>query len=241
MTVHRLRAMGCEVVVAGVDPPTVAAVFERWEEAFSLHRSGSELSRANASPAHLLTVSDLFAETLETALAAAAETGGLVDPTFGRLDAVHLCGRILSRPPGLELDLNGVVKALAVDAAASWIAGEGFISAGGDLAVRGPVDVGLPGGGAVRVLAGGLATSGTTTRGRHLIDPATGRPCESRWEQVTVSGSTCLAADVAAKAAFLLGDEGPEWLDDYGLPGRFREAGGHVVCNGHWERSLVCT
>jgi len=241
MTVHRLRAMGCDVVVCGADPATVAAVFERWEDAFSLHRSGSELSRANAAPAQVLAVSELFAETLDIALTAAAETGGLVDPTFGRLDAVRLCGRILCRPPGLQLDLNGVVKALAVDEASSEIVGEGFVSAGGDLAVRGPVDVGLPGGGAVRVVAGGLATSGTTTRGRHLIDTTTGRPCESPWEQVTVSGSTCLAADVAAKAAFLLGDDGPEWLDDRGLPGRFREAGGHVVCNAHWERSLVCT
>jgi FAD:protein FMN transferase len=241
MTVHRLRAMGCELVVAGVEPTTVAAVFERWEDEFSLHRSSSELSRVNAASAQVLTVSQLFAETLETALAVAAETGGLVDPTFGRLAAVHLRGTILSRPPGLELDLNGVVKALAVDEAAAAIVGSGFVSAGGDLAVRGPVDVGLPGGDAVRVLAGGLATSGTTTRGRHLIDPGTGRPCESRWEQVTVSGSTCLAADVAAKAAFLLGDDGPEWLDHRGLPGRFREAGGRVVCNAHWERSLVCT
>jgi len=241
VTVHRLRAMGCEVVVAGADPATVAAVFERWEDAFSLHRSGSELSRVNAAHARVLTVSELFARTLETALAAAAETGGLVDPTLGRLSAVRLSGRILNRPPGLELDLNGIVKALAVDEAASEIVGEGFVSAGGDLAVRGPVDVGLPGSGAVRVLAGGLATSGTTTRGRHLIDPVTGRPCESPWEQVTVSGSTCLAADIAAKAAFLLGDDGPDWLDDRGLPGRFLDAGGHVVCNAHWERSLVCT
>jgi thiamine biosynthesis lipoprotein len=233
--------MGCEVVVAGADPAAVAAVFEQWEDVFSLHRSGSELSRVNATPARLVALSDRFAETLEIALAAATETDGLVDPAFGHRDAVRLAGRIVSRPPGLELDLNGVVKALAVDEAASAIVGEGFVSAGGDLAVRGPVDVGLPGGGAVRVLAGGLATSGTTTRGRHLIDPATGRPCESPWEQVTVSGSTCLAADVAAKAAFLLGHDGPEWLDGRGLPGRFREAGGRVVCNAHWERSLVCT
>ena len=47
----------------------------------------------------------------------------------------------------------------------------------------------------------------------HLIDPRTGTPADSPWEQVTVSGDTCLAADVAAKAAFLLGYDGPDWLD----------------------------
>jgi thiamine biosynthesis lipoprotein len=243
VTVGLLRAMGCEVVVAGGDPDTVAAVFERWEDAFSLFRPTSELSRVNASPAHVLTVSDLFARTVETALAVAAETDGLVDPTLGRgrFNEVKLSGTMLARPAGLALDLNGVVKALAVDEAAARLAGDGFVSAGGDLAVRGAVDVGLPGGGAVRVLAGGLATSGTATRGNHLVDPATGRPSLSPWEQVTVSGSTCLAADVAAKAAFLLGEDGPRWLDDRGLAGRFVSAAGRVVCNAHWQGSLVCT
>ena len=109
------------------------------------------------------------------------------------------------------------------------LSGPGFVSAGGDLATKGEVDVALPGGGAVRLVSGGLATSGRTKRRwlrageeqHHLIDPATGRPSASRWEQVTVCGATCLAADVAAKAAFLLGDDGPDWLDERGLPGRF--------------------
>ena len=83
-------------------------------------------------------------------------------------------GRMLSRPPGLVLDLNGVVKALAVDEAAATLDGPGFVSVGGDLAVRGPVDVALPGGGAVRIVEGGLATSGTATRGRTSWTPRPG-------------------------------------------------------------------
>jgi thiamine biosynthesis lipoprotein ApbE len=62
---------------------------------------------------------------------------------------------------------------------------------------------------------------------------------------VTVSGATCLDADVAAKAAFLLGDEGPDWLDERGLPGRFLSAGDRAVTNRSWRISLestpVCT
>lgn len=227
--------MGCDVAVAGGDPPVVAAVLERWEGAFSLFRSDSELSRVNASPARVMAVSWLFAGTLAIALDVASETDGFVDPTLcGRWPELALSGRIVSRPPGLALDLNGVVKSLAVDEAISTLKGPGFVSVGGDLAARGPVDVALPADGAIRVVAGGLATSGTSSRGAHLVDTATGLPSESRWEQVTASGATCLAADVAAKVGFLLGERGPGWLDERGIPGRFVGLDGEIVENDHW-------
>jgi FAD:protein FMN transferase len=238
--------MGCDVVVAGGDPEKVAAVLERWESAFSLFRSGSELSRVNRSRARVRTVSPLFARALEVALDIAAETDGLVDPTLcGRWPEVVLSGSLLSRPAGLALDLNGVVKSLAVDQASAVLDGPGFVSVGGDLAVRDPVDVALPGGGAIRVVKGGLATSGTASRGQHLVDPATGRPSESCWEQVTASGATCLYADVAAKAGFLLGERGPEWLDMRGMPGRFIGVDGDIVENDAWcsatRTAAACT
>jgi FAD:protein FMN transferase len=233
--VHRFRAMGCDVAVAGAESATAAGVLERWEETFSLFRPESELSCVNASPARVLRVSRLFASTLEIALDVAAETDGLVDPTLcGRWSEVIVSGRVLSRPPGMAFDLNGVVKALAVDEAVAGLEGPGFVSVGGDLAVRGPVDVALPTGGAIRVVSGGLATSGRSTRGAHLIDAATGCPSASAWQQVTASGLTCLAADVAAKAGFLLGDGGPEWLDLRGIPGRFVGLEGEIVENDTW-------
>ena len=174
--------------------------------------------------------------TLSTALDVAAETAGLVDPTLcGRWSEVVVSGKLLSRPPGLALDLNGVAKALAVDEAVAALDGRGFVSVGGDLAVRGPVDVALPAGGAIRVVAGGLATSGTASRGAHLVNPATGLPAEPRWEQVTASGVTCLAADIAAKAGFILGEDGPAWLDERGLAGRFVTHGGGVRCSAAWS------
>ena len=78
----------------------------------------------------------------------------------------------------------------------------------------------------------------------HLIDPRTGRPCDSPWEQVTVCGASCIGADVAAKTAFLLGRTGPLWLDAMGLPGRF-VSGGDVGLNRSWlrsiERPVACT
>jgi FAD:protein FMN transferase len=275
--IHRFPAMGCEVVLSGGDPEAAAVVFARWEGLCGRFLPGSELSRVNASPQAALVVSPLFARALRTALDAAAETAGLVDPTLGaaleaagydrdfsllsddpapagaaaplRLEEVRLDGRIVRRPPGLRLDLNGVVKSLAVDEAASRLSPGGFVSAGGDLAARGPVDVGLPGGGAVRVVRGGLATSGVVSRRwrrggeeqHHLIDPRTGRPADSPWAQVTVSGASCLAADVAAKAAFLLGEDGPDWLDAHGMAGRFVAHDGATVANGAWHREALCT
>jgi thiamine biosynthesis lipoprotein len=227
--------MGCDVAVAGGDATEVAAELERWEAVFSLFRPESELCRVNRAEAQVLAVSPLFASALRAALRVAAETDGLVDPTLcGRWREVVLSGRLLSRPPGLALDLNGVVKALAVDDAAATLDGPGFVSVGGDLAVRGPVDVALPAEGSVRVVSGGLATSGTASRGAHLVDTATGEPSESPWEQVTASGATCLAADVAAKAGFLLGERGPGWLDERGTAGRFVALDGGVLENVAW-------
>jgi thiamine biosynthesis lipoprotein len=269
--------MGCDVVVAGADPQGVSLVFERWESTFSRFRPESELSRINESPSPVLRVNKLFAEVLRIALDVAAVTDGLVEPTLGaaleaagydrdfasivddprpvtaakpsRLGEVALSGSFLRRPPGLALDLNGVVKALAVDDAAEQLAGEGFVSAGGDLAVRGAVDVGLPGGDAVRVVEGGLATSGVGSRRwggargaqQKKIETGNPPPPHKPWELVTVSGASCLDADVAAKAAYLLGDDGPGWLEDRGLAGRFIEHGGGIVRTRDWDRALACT
>jgi thiamine biosynthesis lipoprotein len=265
--------MGCEVVLAGGDPSVVAAVLERWEATFSGFRPESELSRLNESREPAVVVSPLFARALQVALDVAAATDGLVDPTRGlalrsagydrdfaalpadgdlgapapsRLHELRLDGRVLRRPAGLLIDLNGVVKALAVDEAVAALEAGGFVSAGGDLAARGPVDVGLPGGGAVRLVRGGLATSGVVTRRwrrggaeqHHLIDSRTGRPSRSRWQTVTVCGGACLDADAAAKAAFLLDADGPEWLDARGLPGRFVHASGDVIENAAWARQM---
>lgn len=271
-----LRAFGCEVVVAGGDPAVVSAILARWDEVFSRFRPQSELSRVNVSASATVHVSPFFARTLARALDIAGDTGGLVDPTLGaaleaagydrdfsllgdvsapagdpapsRLGDVHLDGLVLHRPPGVQIDLNGIVKALAVDEAAGALTSDGFVSAGGDIAVRGPVDVGLPRGGAVRVVRGGLATSGVVSRRwrrggveqHHLIDPRSGRPADSMWLQVTVSGATCLAADVAAKAAFLLGGDGPAWLDERGMAGRFVTGEEEVVLNAAWRGDLVC-
>lgn len=267
--------MGCEVVVGGAEDSQLAAVralFEHREQTFSRFRPDSELSRVNRAGGPVL-VSELFAETLADALRAAAQTRGVVDPTLGvalenagyvrdfalmRSDdrpagpsspgciaRVQLRGRMLSLPSDMKLDLNGVVKSRAVDDALCLLPGSGFVAAGGDVAARGGAVIGLPGGGALNLENGGMATSGTTRRRwrlagqrqHHLIDSATGRPSNSIWTLVTVAAASCRDADVAAKAAFLLGVDGPAWLDARNLPGRFCSPAGEV-CNQTWQALL---
>ena len=254
----------------------IARLFEERDAVFSRFRDGSELNAVNAAAGTVVPASAGFLRALRLALAAARATGGLVDPTLGAAveaaaydrdyDAlpadstpvppptaadwrrVHAGSTFLERPAGTVLDLNGVVKAMAVDDAVALLDGPGFVSAGGDLAVAGrPAVVGLPGGDTVVLERGGLATSGVGTRswrrgGRlahHLIDPATRRPSASPWAFVTAVGGTCVTADVAAKAGFLLGADGPAWLDARGVAARFVAGDAIVVCNETWRRSIA--
>ncbi len=249
----------------------IRALFAARDARFSRFRPESELSRLNRSPAGVLEVSPELARAVEVALAAARATDGLVDPTLGAaLEAagydrdfaelrpdpepagpasvgawrsVRVLGELLFRPPGLQLDLNGVVKSMAVDDALDLLPDDGFVSAGGDLAARVPLTVYAPGGAVVELRSGGIATSGSSRRRwirggelqHHLIDPRTGRPADSCWTDVTVAAGSCLAADVAARGAFLLSAAGPAWLDRLGLAGSFAAPDGVIAENRTWR------
>ena len=253
----------------------IRELFAERDRVFSRFRPDSELNRVNRSAGRFVAVSPLFAQTLAVALLAARETDGLVDPTLGPAveaagydrdfaslapveeppgagrpgawRSVLLIGRHVGLPRGLRLDLNGVVKSLAVDDALKLLSGPGFVSAGGDVAARGGLTVALPDGEAVSLRQGALATSSSAKRRwtrngevqHHLIDPTTGRPSASLWEQVTACGASCLAADIAAKAGFLLGEDGPGWLDRRRIPARFLSARGSATANESW--AVACT
>jgi FAD:protein FMN transferase len=272
--IERFRSMGCDVVVTGGDAERVRDQFEDDDRRFTRFSDDSELAHVNRACGPVV-VSQRFRRAVHAALDAWRATDGLVDPTlldaleaagydddFGAIRAdghgadaraavtaigsaarIRIAGSLLSAP---RLDLNGVVKSMAVDDALA-ASGAEWIAAGGDLATTRPLEVALPGGGSVRLERGALATSGTAERrwmrdGRlqhHLIDPRTGAPARSPWEQVTVCGATCLMADIAAKAAFLKGRDGPAWLDARGMPGRFLRPDGTVHLNASWSRA--CT
>ena len=226
------RSMGCDVLVSSADRlHEVQRLFEERDRRFSRFYDHSELNHVNAHPFGVTLVSEELASMLSLALDAAHATGGLVtaaaggalvgagyDRDFASLpldgDAVEsapvpsllslrLRGRMLLRTEPVVLDLNGVVKSKTVDDALALI-GDGWVSAGGDVATTVPLDVGLPGGGSIRLDRGGLATSSVAKRSwrrggelqHHLIDPATGRPAAphpgatSPWPPKTASRPT---------------------------------------------------
>ena len=267
---NAFRAMGCDVALPyGVPVGLVRALFEERDARFSRFRPSSELSRVNALPLGLTLVSGEFASMLNLALDAARATDGLVTPAVGgaivaagydrdfdRLPpdvgavvsaaipsyhSISVHGGGLLRTETMQLDLNGIVKGKTVDDALE-LAGGGWVSAGGDIAAREPVVVGLPAGGNIALHDGGLATSSVAKRHwladgvpqNHLIDPRTGRPTTSPWRDVSVAAPTCLIADVAAKAALLLGPAGPAWLVERNLAGRFVAHDSAVTLNESW-------
>lgn len=122
--------------------------------ACSRFRTDSELMAVNAAAGATVPVSTLFVEAVRTALTAAEQTGGDVDPTLGGAlvaagydadyaalpgdgpaaspapppaDAwreIELSDEAIRIPPGTALDLGATAKALAVDRAAAAIAAE---------------------------------------------------------------------------------------------------------------------
>jgi len=164
--------------------------------------------------------------------------------------------RLVLLPEGVRLDFGGIGKGFAVDYALRGAPSRGagvLIGIGGDLGVVGdppgdgwPCDVAVAADGepatAVLLRRGGLATSGIGRRQwsrdgealHHLIDPRVGRPGQSPWRIVTVAAPTCAQADVAAKVAWLRGDDGPPWIERRHLAARFQSLEGAIVLAGDW-------
>jgi len=271
---NSFHSMGTDVLLPdGAPVDDIRALFDARDRRFSRFHDSSELNRVNASPRGLALVSEEFASMLSRALDAARATGGLVTPAAGGaliaagydrdfrclpLDGVAvepvrvpsfqsftLRGVALLRTEAVILDLNGVVKGQTVDDALDLL-GDGWVSAGGDIATTVPLVVGLPGGDTITLERGGLATSSIATRAwrrggvrqHHLIDPATGSPSSSQWSDVTVAAQSCYVADVAAKAALLLGPAGPSWLDRRRLAGRFVDHAGRVTVSERWLQAV---
>lgn len=167
---------------------------------------------------------------------------------------------MVTLPAGVALDLGGIAKGMAVDAAMDLLAGMGAacaaVEAGGDLRVHGlppgqtawPVAVQLKESHeTVALRRGALATSSvsrrTWTRGdvkrHHLLDPRTGESTRNGMWSVTVSAPRCAQADVAAKTALVLGAEGgARFLAERGLTALLVTSDGERRPVGPWAGAL---
>ncbi|MRX44235.1 FAD:protein FMN transferase [Agromyces sp. Q22] len=181
-----------------------AAVFARWEARCSLFDAGSELSRVGRGELALVDASADVRDAYALALRWRDATDGAFTPHRG---------------DGL-IDLNGVVKALAVEEAGEALDHAGFagwsIGAGGDVLVSttspGPDGPGRPVGivdptDRSTLLARidlepphrrAVATSGSVERGDHIWTMPGAGP--SPFLQVSVAAADLVTADVLATA-----------------------------------------
>jgi thiamine biosynthesis lipoprotein ApbE len=277
----------------------LAADLAEVDAACSRFRADSEIRTLRNARGRPVRITPLLAEAIAVALRAARLTDGDVDPTVGaamsavgydrdfdripRLGPplvvttrtvpgwreVHLEGRSLTLPEGVELDLGATAKAWAADRSAARISarlGCGvLVSLGGDIAVAGPQtpaggwrvrvqDVtGSPGDppagpyALIAIRAGGLATSSTAARRwqrggdvlHHILDPRTGRPADPLWRTVSVAADSCADANAASTAAVIRGRAALGWLAKLGLPSRLVDATGVVFTVAGWPDEPV--
>ena len=222
------RAMGTMISLylpeggAGSEAADAAfAWFHEVDERFSPFKPESEVSRLIAGEIPLAQASSDLQEVLDVSEAVEVLSGGAFDIRGFRPDGAP--------------DPTGVVKGWSVDRAGAILKEAGvdrfFISAGGDVLVRGGQEWGVPWKVGVAhpfapdavalVLQGNdlaVATSGTTERGHHITDPHSGQAADELLT-VTVAGPDLARADAYATAAFAMGTEGLRWVE--ALPGYY--------------------
>jgi FAD:protein FMN transferase len=190
---------------SAVDRAAVEGVFAEYSRRFSLYDPHSELSRLNAGALTLMRASDELRAVYAEALEWRQRTNGAFSPH--RTDGA--------------IDLNGVVKALAIDRASTILCGRWMLNVGGDVLSSGGHTVGIVDPDdrerllASIVLTGArraVATSGSAERGDHIWGAAApnGTALDG-FVQVTVVADDIVTADVCA-TAIVAG--GVETLDD---------------------------
>ncbi|MDQ2934276.1 MAG: FAD:protein FMN transferase [Chloroflexota bacterium] len=204
--------------------------FAASDELFGAAQTAVEAARATGGlfdPLLATRMTELGYDRTFDALPAAAEPRRLAAWVPGRWRQIVLDPerRTIRLPSGSGMDLGGLAKGMAVDAALARLVAAGLtyaaVNAGGDLAVHGlppgftawPILVEGPGGRVVTLRGGALATSTTLHRRwrvgseqlHHLIDPLTGFPSASDVVLASVAGNSCAQAEVAAKAALVAG------------------------------------
>lgn len=244
------------------------AEVRRLERKYSRYDPQSELSRLNANNGQWMTVDSETAGLLDFAGQCHTESEGLFDITTGvlrsvwdfksgRLPDAKALEQVLERvgwqrlewngvrlflPPGMELDLGGLVKEFAADRLLALMHEDGvsgLVNLAGDIRVTGPQPNGAPWSVGIRhpresdrlaatlpLSRGALATSGDYERfilvdGQrycHILHPRTGMPVLAGPSSVSIVAENCLLAGALTTIAMLKGKDAESWLAGLGTP-----------------------
>jgi thiamine biosynthesis lipoprotein len=202
--------------------------FDRVDRRYSTYRVDSEVEAINRGEIASAAYSGEMREILDLAQRTKKESGGYFD---------------IARGDG-TIDPSGVVKGWAIRNAASLVSEAGvdnfFIDAGGDIQSAGHNGAGRPWRVGIRnpfneqevvkvvVPNGrGLATSGSYVRGHHIYDPHDRDRKLTDIVSLTIIGSDVLEADRFATAAFAMGRDGIDFIEQRaGLEGYAIDADG---------------
>lgn len=179
---------------------------------FSTYREDSDISRIRRGELRVADADPHVSEVLDLCARAQGSTRGY----FTTL-------------PNGRLDPTGLVKGWSIECASELLleAGSGnhAINGGGDMQLAGEAEPGRPWSvgisdphdrsRVVSVVTGrdiAVATSGIAERGRHIIDPFTGRDAAGL-ASATVVGPSLTDADTYATAAFVMGKSAIAWIE----------------------------
>jgi thiamine biosynthesis lipoprotein len=224
------------VVLYGPSEPRLAEAAEqafqeidRLDALLSNYKTNSELSEVNRTAAKgPVKVTPEFLRFLQVSEQHRRETWGAFDITLGK-------GRLSLDPrnftvefsdPEVKLDPGGIGKGLACDRAIEILKEAGVKSAlvnsgmstinalgappgqeGWEIKVRSPrsKDVAVL---TLRLKDNSLSTSATYEKGKHILDPRTGRPPRNEVSSVSALAPTGTHSDAITKCFFVLGRNG---------------------------------
>jgi FAD:protein FMN transferase len=225
-----------------VSVETMSAV-TRWldhtDRVFSTYRRDSDISRLDRGECRLEDCDPDVAVVLELCADATVATDGyFTTMAAGRLDP------------------SGLVKGWAVERASDLLNAAGsrhhVVNGAGDIQSVGTTAEGQPWRVGISdpfdrnalltvidLASGAVATSGTAERGRHVINPRTGRPA-SHFASVTVVCPRLTDADVLATAAVARGATALAWLESVpDAAALFVTADGHTHRTSNWVEAAT--
>jgi len=183
---------------------------------FSTYRPDSDISRIRRGDLGVVDADPMVADVLDRCAQMQHDTGGFFSSLVGG-----------------QVDPTGLVKGWAVERASGILRDAGSshhaVNGGGDMQLAGEAAPGRPWavgvtdpGDRTRVLTVvsgidcAMATSGVSERGRHILDPFTGRPVANGLASVTVRGPRLTEVDAYATAAFVMGRPAFGWVESLG-------------------------